>query len=115
MKNKAIQGWRGLFALGVLLSHCYFLADYEQSQTVFRSLQELANVSFFFVVGGYFLAKSSSVNLKIWDFLKKRMIRIYPLHILVVLALVGIAILTGTFKVDIALPLNILLVQTYLI
>lgn len=115
MKNKSIQGLRGLFAIGVLLSHCYFLGDYGQSEIIFNSvLQKLANVGFFFIVAGYFLARSSSVNLSLWHFLKKKMTRVYPLHLLVLLALVGLAVLTDAFEFNLTLPLNALLIQTWI-
>ena len=65
--NLSFQGLRGIFALGVLFSHCYFLADHPSTEYVFNNLLcKLANANFFFVISGFLLANSNNV---LFDFL----------------------------------------------
>ena len=117
MKNKTIQGLRGIFALCVLLSHCYFLSDYGQSNLVFENgFRRLANVGFFFMVAGFFAYKSTREE-GFFTYMKRKLLRIYPLHILLLIALVGKQLITGSFVPDtnniISLVLTSLLLQSW--
>ncbi len=109
MQKKSIQGLRGLFAIGVLLSHCYFLSKSPVSAAIFDgAFQKLANVSFFFMAAGFFFLRSSATQLPFFGFIKKKLIRIYPLHLLTLLARV---VLSPAFGLP--LVLNALLLQTW--
>lgn len=113
--NYSFQGLRGLFALGVMFSHCYFLKDFAQSSIIFNSaLCKLANVSFFFMISGFFTIQSKSADIPFWQYIKKKMLRIYPLYIIVLALFVGINFLKNnisTFIDWIYLGLNISLLQ----
>lgn len=115
MQKKSIQGLRGLFAIGVLLSHCYFLNDSPFSAGIFEgALQKLANVSFFFIAAGFFFIQSSSTRLPLLPFLKKRLSRIYPLHLLTLLARVALLFLGGSLTLGLPLVMNALLLHTWI-
>ena len=114
--NYSIQGLRGLFALGVLLSHCSFLGNYAQSASSYDNIfSKLANVSFFFILSGFFALKSQSGSVKFFEFLKKKMFRIYPLYLMILLVVVAFKILTSSFETSpdkmVSLLLNIFLLQ----
>lgn len=119
MKNYSFQGLRGLFAIGVLFSHCYFLGDYAQSSAAFEVFfRRTANVSFFFMISGYFLFNSVMKSSGFFEFIKKKLLRIYPLHIILVSLLVFNSILSKSFEYS---TLNIvkavssaLLIQTWI-
>lgn len=98
MKNYSFQGLRAIFAIGVLFSHCYFLAEYTQSQIIFDVfLRKTANVSFFFMISGFFLVESVMRTSKFSEFIKKKLVKIYPLHIVLLAVLVGKQVISGGF------------------
>ena len=119
MKNYSFQGLRGLFAIGVLFSHCYFLGDYAQSSVAFDVLfRRTANVSFFFMISGYFLFASVAKATNFSEYIKKKIVRIYPLHIILLILLVANSVLNGNFEFSLLNMIQIiasaLLVQTWI-
>lgn len=81
---------RLLFALLVILSHSTELVDGNKTRELLTRLfhtitfGDLA-VDGFFLLSGYLIVQSWNRNPEIWDFLKKRVLRIYPAFIIATL------------------------------
>lgn len=55
MKKVALNGMRGLMAIAILLSHCGYLRQYEQTKRIGEFLVGLwGAVTFFFILSGFF-------------------------------------------------------------
>lgn len=111
-RNNSIQGWRGIFAIGVMLSHCFFAEGYFLSEY----LLSLSNVSFFFVLSGYLLYATYKPEVKFGAFLGKKMSKLYPLHLILLLCMVFFKLIRNTFALTfsniISLLLNLTLLHT---
>lgn len=118
MRNKSVQGLRALFAIGVFLSHSYFLKEYAYSTAIFNSFfAKSAVVSFFFMISGFYLINLNK-DIKFGAYLKKKILRIYPLHLIIIIMMLTIKILGNafdftSFKSWITLILNMCLLQTW--
>ncbi len=118
MKNKSVQGLRALFAIGVILSHCYFLENYASSAQIFsRVLSKTAVVSFFFMISGFYTINLKQ-DIKFAKYLKQKIRRIYPLHLLILLVMFLLTILQHEFdfyslKNIVTLVMNACLLQTW--
>lgn len=101
MRNNSIQGLRAVFILGVVLSHCTFLRNDPASAGIFRRYFSCwADVSFFFMLSGYFIAGSSRLPARLRDgfgFLYRRIRKYYPLHFLLLLSVIVPVALKGNF------------------
>jgi peptidoglycan/LPS O-acetylase OafA/YrhL len=93
----ALDAFRFLAALGIVLYHCAIYADVMGWQTHVTAFENFRLcVDFFFALSGFVLmhvhgaaVASSSDYLR---FLQKRFARIYPLHALMVIAFVVLAL-----------------------
>ena len=118
MKNKSVQGLRALFAIGVILSHCYFLENYASSAQIFsRVLSKTAVVCFFFMISGFYTVNLKQ-DIKFSKYLKQKIIRIYPLHLLILFMMLLLRILQHEFdfyslKNIVTLVMNACLLQTW--
>ena len=116
-KNRSIQGLRGLFAVGVMLSHMSFLSMYSQTSSLFNNcFSNLANVSFFFMLAGFFLAKTYKADIAFRDYLTKKLKRIYPLHLVLLLIFITPPLLHGKLFESfdlLSLIANVLLIQAF--
>lgn len=110
-KNNSVQGLRGLFAIGVLLSHCSFTRGYP----IWKWIMPLSNVGFFFMLSGYFMFLTYK-DTEITKFLKKKLIRLYPLHICMTLLMVLVKLASHTFEFTfgnlLTVTAHLLLLQT---
>lgn len=106
--NKNLQGLRGIFAIFIVLHH-----------SVQWEVAGLCSVSFFFMLSGFTLA------LGYWDrldapsytwhtFMKKRLWRIYPLHLLCFLAALLLSIVSLDFKQILCDVPNLFLLQSWI-
>ncbi|SFM53841.1 acyltransferase family protein [Marinobacter zhejiangensis] len=95
---KALTSLRGIAALFVMFHHFMFVAMLEVAQFVPSRLIQKSYlwVDLFFVLSGFVLAYvyhttfQSSVSRKhYWHFMQARFVRVYPLHIFMVLIFVG--------------------------
>ena len=111
MKNNTFQGFRIIFAIGIVLSHCSFLPYIGQY------LSPLSNVCFFFMLSG-FLLKLTFREQSFWTFMKKKLFRIWPLHLFMLGAMIVVKLINGTVEVSAAnfltLFAHILLIQTWI-
>lgn len=82
---------RFLFAVFVIITHSYALSGLENQQDL---LQQITNnqasfssigLSGFFVISGYFIFKSFERSNHIYDYLKKRVLRVFPALLVVLL------------------------------
>ena len=115
--NYSFQGLRGIFALGVLFSHCYFLSDFAQSAFIYDTfLRKLANVDFFFVISGFFAIQSNLNGVTFKQYITKKLIRIYPLYFILLIFFVGMRFMENdmsTLSDWLYLGLNLLLMQNW--
>ena len=112
-KNKSFQGLRGLFAILILLSHCSFVP---KNSLLGSIVLRLSNVSFFFVLSGFLLYMTFRDQTFV-SFIKKKFIRLWPLHLLTLFAMVFVKLVTHSFDHSLAgfgtLFLNGFLLQTW--
>lgn len=104
---QSIQSLRGIFAVLIFLSHC----PYGSNGVVFPRGGDIG-VAFFFILSGFVLTSAyfNRDNISRGAFLKKRMIKIYPLHLLCALYAI---ILNHVLSPDIIIP-NLLLLQAWI-
>ncbi|WP_299864538.1 acyltransferase [uncultured Hoeflea sp.] len=90
-KNEALESMRGLCALFIVLLHDS--ANNFLSDNAFINNSHVA-VDFFFVLSGYVIALSYAERIGDWrqmgGFMRRRLLRIYPLHLFVLLAFLGV-------------------------
>ena len=76
----------------------------------------LANVGFFFMVAGFFAYKSTREE-KFFAYMKKKLLRIYPLYMFILIALVGKQLISGGFSFEttniVSVLLTALLLQSW--
>lgn len=111
MRNNTFQGFRIIFAIGVVLSHCAFLP------VIGAYLSPLSNVCFFFMLSG-FLLRLTFKEQSFLTFIRKKLFRIWPLHLLMLLAMVVVKVVSGTFDITttnfFTLFAHIFLIQTWI-
>lgn len=105
--NKNLQGLRGIFAIFIILHH-----------SMHWEVAGLCSVSFFFLLSGFTLAlgywdKLEDSSYSWHSFMKKRLWRIYPLHLLCFLAALLLDILSFDFKRILCDVPNSLLIQSW--
>ncbi len=124
----ALDSLRGIFALCVVLFH-FRTTGYIGGATFFR--HGWLAVDFFFVLSGFVITaaygKELAKGLNISQFVVLRLFRIYPLHLLMILAFIALELpnlyaystghserppFSGTRPLE-ALPLNLLLIQIF--
>ena len=121
---RALEGWRGVTALLVVLFHLYV------AHTLFLQewLRYLAPVlEFFFIISGFVMALGFSEKVKdgptFWSFVVRRAGRVWPLHLSMLGLLLLIPLLrfilgtpgdifSGKLSLE-ALPYQVLLLQTW--
>ena len=89
-KLKSLESLRGLAAVGVVFFHFRMHSSFDN-----RFVQDLwLMVDFFFVLSGFVMTLAYADRLanrrQFFEFAKKRFFRLYPLHILVLLAWVAL-------------------------
>lgn len=106
--NKNLQGLRGIFALFIVLHH-----------SISWEVAGLCSVSFFFILSGFTLA------LAYWDtledhaitwkkFMKRRLWKIYPFHLLALAAALLLSVLRLNYKEILCDIPNVLLLQSWI-
>jgi peptidoglycan/LPS O-acetylase OafA/YrhL len=101
MRFSALDGWRGIAALGVTLFHSPFQSHFEESQLVQSSY---LLVDFFFVLSGFVISHAYLGRLQrpggLGSFVIRRVGRLWPLHVFmlgafVLLELVKLVLVDG--------------------
>lgn len=102
---KTLTSWRGIFALCIV---CYHFAMHAFDQMTY------AGVTFFFMLSGFLVAyKHSSID-SCKQFYWRRMKRIFPLHWLVLAAMIIVDLaIIHKFHYGWDLPLHVLLLQSW--
>lgn len=110
---ESLQSLRGIFALIIFFHHFSFLND---GNPVFRAGGDLG-VSFFFILSGFvmsqgYLAQEKRIyyDKKFPDFIAKRLSKIYPLHIVCLIA----AVILQGFAFGMPELANLLLLQSWI-
>ncbi len=116
-KNKSIQGLRFVFILGIFLSHATFLGNYNTTAHFFKNyISQFADVGFFFIISGYFTALTYKNEQTFTTYFSKKLKKLYPLHILMLLIVVLPSVLHGSLfeNYDIfSLLTNVFLIQSW--
>ena len=101
---KSLQSLRGIFAIVIICYHYY-----SRSQVMVDATS--CGVAFFFIMSGFALGLHHSVtslcDFKFWQFMRDRFAKLYPLHVLITLAMVYFV------GVNWRLWANLLLVQNW--
>ena len=112
---KSLQSWRFIFALMIFLHH--FPVD---GVGLFRA-GGTCGVSFFLILSGFVMSagyaeKVERKEFRYGNYFKKRLTRIYPLHLLCLLAAAAILVAAGTFgiKDGAIFCINAALVQSWI-
>lgn len=88
---QALDSFRGLFALAVVIFHSHVVQTFTELR-FFRNADYF--VDFFFVLSGFVVCYSYGVRLNTWqqvrDFALTRTLRLYPLHVFMLAAALGI-------------------------
>lgn len=100
---KTITSWRGIFALCIV---CFHFAMHEFDQLTF------AGVTFFFMLSGFLVTfRGNSIGKR---FYSRRLGRIFPLHWLVLIAMIVLdVVIMHKFKYGWDLPLHVVLLQSW--
>lgn len=103
----SLQSWRFLFALMIFLHHS---AGFNVGGS--------CGVAFFMMLSGFVMAigygeKCVQTSFNYMDFMKKRLIRLYPLHLLCLLLFIVIQLLASNKIEWLALMPNFLLIQSW--
>ena len=106
--NKNLQGLRGIFAILIVLHH-----------TIDMDFAGSCSVSFFFILSGFVMTlsywnKVDDLSFSVISFLKKRIWKIYPLHLLTLFAASLISILALNYYQLICDIPNILLIHSWI-
>ncbi len=98
-RKTSLNGIRGVMAIAIILSHCGWLRDYEQTKSFGNFVVYLwGGTTFFFMLSGYFF----QYTLKEEPFRKyilKKVLRIYPIHLLTLTCSVCLLYLRGQFTI----------------
>ena len=112
---KSLQSWRFIFALIIFLHH--FPVD---GKGLFEAGGS-CGVSFFLILSGFVMSAGYGEKVLQKDFnysnyFKKRMTRVYPLHLLCLCVAVLLLVMAGTFglKNGVVLGINALLLQSWI-
>lgn len=84
VRNKQIDGLRGIMALIIVLFHlfCRYQQLYCESSIVFMENWGVYGVCTFFIISGYFLVDSrENDDFHLLRFYKKRLLRLYPMYL----------------------------------
>lgn len=100
MKNKAINGWKGILAMVIVLGHFGHNAS--------TMLSNYMAVECFAVISGFLLALSISnkSEYSISDILKRRLSKIYPIYILGIILMLILWIFDENLKNEISVSLG---------
>ena len=92
-KIKNIEFLRFAFVIGIVIYHLFtgWLPVYCDNVSLFAHIKELTRASvrgvdFFFIISGFFLVYTFNKNLSVIDFVKKKIIRLWPIAIFAVIA-----------------------------
>lgn len=85
-KNKQVEVWRGILILMILFFHYTyrFSAIYGIDTISFYSLKEWGTIGVgcFFLISGFFLIPKDTSHFSVLKFLKRKILRIYPLYLI---------------------------------
>lgn len=117
MKKVALNGMRGLMAIAILLSHCGYLRQYEQTKRIGEFLVGLwGAVTFFFILSGFFFYYSKK-NETFKKFISRKIKKIYPIHFLTLICSLCLLYLQERFSIKengIQFLINLLLLQAWI-
>ena len=103
---KTLTSWRGIFAL---CNVCFHFGMHEFDQMTF------AGVTFFFMLSGYLVTFRNSNVSAVKQFYSRRLLRIFPLHWLVLAAMIAVDLfLMHKFHYGWDLPLHVALLQSWI-
>lgn len=103
---KTLTSWRGIFALCIV---CFHFGMHAFDQMTF------AGVTFFFMLSGYLVTYRNSNVAAMKQFYRRRLLRIFPLHWLVLAAMIVVDLaLMHKFHYGWDLPLHVALLQSWI-
>ena len=95
-----LEGWRGICAMGIVLLHFPSTTFIDGKTSIFVSNFYLF-VDFFFVLSGFVITHSYGDRLTrfadVWRFMALRFWRLYPVHVLLLLALIAFQVFKWYF------------------
>jgi peptidoglycan/LPS O-acetylase OafA/YrhL len=116
--NSNLEGLRGFAAIGVMVGHIFLHDTYFDKRycpTVFKSLVPFAHIEvlIFFVLSGFVIGTNHPSRMRgegIKEYLKKRLLRIYPIYLIGMLIALTVACFqygAGTIATNLTLTQNI--------
>ncbi len=103
---KPLGSWRGIFALCIV---CFHFGMHEFDEMAY------SGVTFFFMLSGFLVTYHRSTLLSVKRFYKRRLLRIFPLHLLVLAAMIVLDLaIMRKFHYGWDLPLHVALLQSWI-